>query len=147
MPTCASRIMLTSLAPSPMARVIGCSLEAFISFTICANKTQFLLLVWASKICVIKAIVLPVLSAAVPSDSREQRCSCGRCLKRSLYSCQCPLGWPSELQKVWPHQWSGQSPDSLPTSWIKTLHSDHSDKTEGNTVDDGMWLHLPNTQK
>lgn len=39
MPTCASKIMLTSLAPSPTARVMGCSLEALISFTIC-RKTQ-----------------------------------------------------------------------------------------------------------
>lgn len=38
MPTWASRIMLTSLAPSPIARVMGCSLEALISFTICQNK-------------------------------------------------------------------------------------------------------------
>lgn len=38
MPTCASKIMLTSFAPSPMARVMGCSLEALISFTICKNK-------------------------------------------------------------------------------------------------------------
>lgn len=40
MPTCASKIMLTSLAPSPIARVMGCSLEALISFTICTNKTR-----------------------------------------------------------------------------------------------------------
>lgn len=38
MPTCASKIMLTSLAPSPMARVMGCSLEALISFTICRKQ-------------------------------------------------------------------------------------------------------------
>lgn len=34
MPTCASRIMLTSLAPSPMAKVMGCSLESLINLTI-----------------------------------------------------------------------------------------------------------------
>lgn len=38
MPTCASKIMLTSLAPSPTARVIGCSLEDLISFTICQRN-------------------------------------------------------------------------------------------------------------
>lgn len=40
MPTCASKIMLTSLAPSPTARVMGCSLEALISFTICRSKKK-----------------------------------------------------------------------------------------------------------
>lgn len=42
MPTCASKIMLTSLAPSPTARVMGCSLEALISLTICGNPNKSL---------------------------------------------------------------------------------------------------------
>lgn len=38
MPTWASRIMLTSFAPSPMAKVIGCSLENLINLTIWKRK-------------------------------------------------------------------------------------------------------------
>lgn len=38
MPTWASRIMLTSFAPSPMASVIGCSLENLINLTIWKRK-------------------------------------------------------------------------------------------------------------
>ena len=34
MPTWASRIMLTSFAPSPIAKVIGCSFESLINLTI-----------------------------------------------------------------------------------------------------------------
>lgn len=34
MPMCASRIILTSLAPSPMERVMGLPLEVFTIFTI-----------------------------------------------------------------------------------------------------------------
>ena len=38
MPTWASRIMLTSLAPSPIAKVIGCSFENLINLTIWKRK-------------------------------------------------------------------------------------------------------------
>lgn len=40
MPTCASRIILTSLAPSPMERVIGLPLEFFTMFTIYIGTTE-----------------------------------------------------------------------------------------------------------
>lgn len=49
MPTCASRIMLTSLAPSPMAKVIGCSFESLINLTIWkTNKRRTYLLCFLS---------------------------------------------------------------------------------------------------
>lgn len=49
MPTWASRIMLTSFAPSPIAKVIGCSFENLINLTIWKRKKhKSLSSVWIS---------------------------------------------------------------------------------------------------
>lgn len=51
MPTCASRIILTSFAPSPIAKVIGCSFENLINLTIWKRKeknVEFIFSVWIS---------------------------------------------------------------------------------------------------
>ena len=125
MPTCASRIMLTSLAPSPMARVMGCSLEAFINFTICRNTNPPLI---RTTVCHFggtfskgSAALSPVLSAAAPCDSRARRYSCGRCPERRLCSCRGRRspGWALTPRTEWPRRWSDRSRCSRPTTWKK----------------------------
>lgn len=125
MPTCASKIMLTSLAPSPMARVMGCSLEALISFTICRKQNPQSLQLFVIQDCALSisvkwsAVLSPVLSAVVPCDSRAQRYSCDRSLEKFLCSCRArlPPGWASVLQTEWPHRWSDRNRGSRLTTW------------------------------
>lgn len=129
MPTCASRIMLTSLAPSPIARVIGCSLDALMSFTICTNKhfsqrhrLSFKKCAW-SRFIKKRADDSRELSAVAPCDSRAQRCSCDRSLEKYLcsFGARYHPGWASALQTVWPRRWSDQSRDSLLTTWKERI--------------------------
>lgn len=124
MPTCASKIMLTSLAPSPTARVMGCSLEALISFTIC-RKTQRKIKLFVPQNCVLflkrSAALSPEPSAAAPCDSTARRCSCGRSPEKCLCSCRDrpSPGWASVLQTEWPRRWSDRNPGSRPTTCNK----------------------------
>lgn len=52
-------------------------------------------------------VPVPALSGAAPFDSRAQRCSCGRFLRRSLCSSLSlsPPGRASSPQRGWLHQW------------------------------------------
>lgn len=122
MPTCASRIMLTSLAPSPIAKVMGCSLEALISFTICQKKAKKRIKHHQDRVDGMHregALRSPEPSAAAPCDSTARRCSCGRFLEK--YLCSCPArrlpGWALALRTAWPRRWSDRSPNSPLTTW------------------------------
>lgn len=132
MPTCASRIMLTSLAPSPIAKVMGCSLEVLMSFTICQNKQTKSIQhqqKGARRMCQWRALRSPELSAVAPYDSRARRCSCGRFLEKYLCSCpaRCPPGWALAQQTAWPRRWSDRNPNSPLTTWTKPGISDQQE--------------------
>lgn len=153
MPTCASRIMLTSLAPSPIAKVMGCSLEALISFTICQNKQTKSIQHHqhgAGRVCQWRALRSPELSAVAPSDSRARRCSCGRSLEKCLCSCPArrPPGWALAQQTAWPRRWSDRNPNSPLTTWTKPRMSDQQEAAHtGRRATDGTSLEISDTQR
>lgn len=138
MPTCASRIMLTSLAPSPIAKVMGCSLEALISFTICQNKQTKRIRHHrdgTGRVCQRRALRSPELSAVGPYDSRARRCSCGRFLEKYLCSfpTRRPPGWALAQPTAWPRRWSDRNPNSPLTTWGKPQISDQQEAAHTDT--------------
>lgn len=148
MPTCASKIMLTSLAPSPIARVMGCSFEALISFTICRSKKkkQRVSLTtschWARRLVFIPAGLSPALSAAAPCDSRARHYSCDR--SQEICPCSCrarlPPGWASGLRTEWPRRWSDQNPGSRPTACRRASVKQTDQQSAGSIL---QWLNRP----
>lgn len=127
MPTWASRIMLTSLAPSPMERVMGFPLEFFTIFTICdaqgknthweikQRKKTNSLLHYFNKDRLSISSFWPAPSEEEPSGSTAQLCSFGTSAGRGSYS-----GWRWAPLTAWPRQWWSRSPCQQTTSFLNT---------------------------
>lgn len=124
MPTWASRIMLTSLAPSPMDRVMGLPLEFFTIFTICDargknqhidDKSKQTGKRYFNKDRLSFSLFGPAPSVEEPSGSTAQLCSFGTSAGRGSYS-----GWCWAPSTAWPHQWWSRSPCQQTTNFLNT---------------------------